>query len=72
MGRIISREILFYLVHIGLNHWQHIQGDQGGKTIIRGSGKDHVIKLWIRDDVGYDIDTPDDFERLKQRESEAL
>ena len=58
------------------SHWfeslQHIQGDQGGKTIIRGSGKDHVIKLWIRDDVGYDIDTPDDFERLKQRESEAL
>ena len=42
------------------------------KTIIRGSGKDHVIKLWICDDVGYDIDTPDDFERLKQRESEAL
>ena len=28
--------------------------------------------LLIRDDVGYDIDTPDDFERLKQRESEAL
>lgn len=58
------------------SHWfeslQHIQGDQGGKTIIRGSGKDHVIKLWIRDDIGYDIDTPDDFERLKQRESEAL
>ena len=26
----------------------------------------------IRDDVGYDIDTPDDFERLKHRESEAL
>lgn len=58
------------------SHWfeslQHIQGDQGGKTIIRGSGKDHVIKLWISDDIGYDIDTPDDFERLKQRESEAL
>lgn len=58
------------------SHWfeslQHIQGDQGGKTIIRGSGKDHVIKLWIRDDIGYDIDTPDDFERLKQRESEVL
>lgn len=58
------------------SHWfeslQHIQGDQGGKTIIRGSGKDHVIKLWIRDDIGYDIDTPDDFECLKQRESEAL
>ena len=58
------------------SHWfeslQHIQGDQGGKTIIRGSGKDHVIKLWICDDIGYDIDTPDDFERLKQRESEVL
>ena len=58
------------------SHWfeplQHIQGDQGGKTIIRGNGKDHVIKLWIRDDIGCDIDTPDDFERLKQRESEAL
>ena len=72
MGRIISREILFCLVHIGLNHCHISKADQGGKTIIRGSGKDHVIKLWIRDDVGYDIDTPDDFERLKQRESEAL
>lgn len=58
------------------SHWfnflQQIQGDQGGKTIIRGAGKDHVIKLWIRDDIGCDIDIPDDFERLKQRESEAL
>ena len=72
MGRIISREILFCLVHIGLNHFNISKGIKVGKTIIRGSGKDHVIKLWIRDDVGYDIDTPDDFERLKQRESEAL
>ena len=57
------------------SHWfeslQHIQGIKV-ETIIRGSGKDHVIKLWIRDDIGYDIETPDDFERLKQRESEAL
>jgi hypothetical protein len=30
------------------------------------------LKLWIRDDIGDDIDTPDDFERLKHRESEAL
>ena len=51
---------------------QQIQGDQGGKTIIRGDGKDYVLKLWIRDDIGDDIDTPDDFERLKHRESEAL
>ena len=51
---------------------QQIQGDQGGKTIIRGDGKDYVLKLWIREDIGDDIDTPDDFERLKHRESEAL
>ena len=51
---------------------QQIQGDQGGKTIIHGDGKAHVVKLWISDDIGDDIDTPDDFERLKHRESEAL
>lgn len=58
------------------SHWfdylQQIQGDQGGKTIIHGDGKAHVVKLWISDDIGDDIDTPDDFERLKHRESEAL
>ncbi|MBF1764024.1 MAG: nucleotidyltransferase family protein, partial [Veillonella sp.] len=41
-------------------------------TIIHGDGKAHVVKLWISDDIGDDIDTPDDFERLKHRESEAL
>ena len=71
MGRIISREILFYLVHIGLNHCNISEGIKVAKLSF-AVGKDHVIKLWIRDDVGYDIDTPDDFERLKQRESEAL
>ena len=72
MGRTINRETPFSLVLIGLIFLQQIQGDQGGKTIIRGDGKDYVLKLWIRDDIGDDIDTPDDFERLKHRESEAL
>ncbi|PQL21093.1 nucleotidyltransferase family protein [Veillonella denticariosi JCM 15641] len=51
---------------------QQIDGDQGGKTIIRGIGKDHVVKVWISDDIGVDIDTPDDFKHLQGRESETL
>lgn len=58
------------------SHWftalQHIEGDKGGKTIIRGAGRAHVVKVWISDDVGDDMDTPDDFKRLQHRESEAL
>lgn len=72
MGQIITREIPFSLVLYWFDFLQQIQGDQGGKTIIRGEGQAHVVKLWISDDVGDDIDTPDDFERLKHRESEAL
>ena len=72
MGQIITREIPFSLVLIGLIIYNRFQGDQGGKTIIHGDGKAHVVKLWISDDIGDDIDTPDDFERLKHRESEAL
>lgn len=51
---------------------QQIDGDQGGKTVIRGIGKEHVVKVWISDDIGDDIDTPDDFKRLQGRESEIL
>ena len=58
MGRTINRETPFSLVLIGFDFLQQIQGDQGGKTIIRGDGKDYVLKLWIRDDIGDDIDTP--------------
>ena len=49
-----SFSIWFTLV---LNHCNISKGIKGGETIIRGSGKDYVIKLWILDDVGYDIDT---------------
>lgn len=70
-GANYHREILFSLVLIGLIIYNRFK-DQGGKTIIHGDGKAHVVKLWISDDIGDDIDTPDDFERLKHRESEAL
>ena len=72
MGQIITREIplsLWFL--IGLIIYNRFKGIKG-KTIIHGDGKAHVVKLWISDDIGDDIDTPDDFERLKHRESEAL
>ena len=71
-GELSIREIPFSFGSHWFDFLQQIQGDQGGKTIIRGDGKDYVLKLWIRDDIGDDIDTPDDFERLKHRESEAL
>lgn len=51
---------------------QHIDGDQGGKTIIRGEGKQYVRQLWISSDIGDDIDTPEDLERLRRREREVL
>ena len=45
MGRIISRGNPVLFGSLWFESLQHIQGDQGGKTIIRGSGKDHVIKI---------------------------
>ncbi len=57
MGQIITREIPFSLVLIGLIIYSRFKGIKGGKTIIHGDGKAHVVKLWISDDIGDDIDT---------------
>ena len=72
MGANYHSGNLFSLVPHWFDYLQQIQGGSRGKTIIHGDGKAHVVKLWISDDIGDDIDTPDDFERLKHRESEAL
>lgn len=51
---------------------RHIEGDQGGKTIIHGPGKEYVQYVWISDDIGDDVDTPEDFQRIRNRESEDV
>ena len=42
-----------------------IQGDKGGRTIIDTAG-DHVTEVKIEQpEIGYDIDTPADFEKIR-------
>lgn len=57
-------------------HWFdalcHIEGDQGGKTIIQGPGRDYIRNIWIPADIGDDVDTPTDYERIGNRESEDI
>ena len=48
------------------------KGDKGGKTIIHGPGKNYVQHIWISVDIGDDIDTPEDFQRISNRESEDV
>ena len=57
-------------------HWfeelQHIEGDQGGRTIIRGVGQNFVEYVSIIPEWGFDIDTPEDYNDLQHRESEGV
>lgn len=57
-------------------HWfeelQHIEGDQGGRTIIRGVGHNSVEYVSIISEWGFDIDTPEDYNDLQHRESEGV
>ena len=57
-------------------HWfedlQHIEGDQGGRTIIRGVGHNFVEYVSIIPEWGFDIDTPEDYNDLQHRESEGV
>ena len=57
-------------------HWfealQHIEGDQGGRTIIRGAGHNFVEYVSIIPEWGFDIDTPEDYNDLQHRESEGV
>lgn len=57
-------------------HWfdalQHIEGDQGGRTIIRGEGRDFVEYIHITSEWGFDVDTPEDYNDLQHRESEGV
>lgn len=57
-------------------HWfedlQHIEGDQGGRTIIRGVGQNFVEYVSIIPEWGLDIDTPEDYNDLQHRESEGV
>lgn len=51
---------------------QHIEGDQGGRTIIRGAGHNFVEYVSITPEWGFDIDTPEDYNDLQHRESEGV
>jgi len=51
---------------------QHIEGDQGGRTIIRGVGQNFVEYVSIIPEWGFDIDTPEDYNDLQHRESEGV
>lgn len=57
-------------------HWfedlQHIEGDQGGRTILRGEGHNFVEYVSIIPEWGFDIDTPEDYNDLQHRESEGV
>lgn len=57
-------------------HWfealQHIEGDQGGRTIIRDVGQNFVEYVSIIPEWGFDIDTPEDYNDLQHRESEGV
>lgn len=57
-------------------HWfealQHIEGDQGGRTIIRAAGHNFVEYVSIIPEWGFDIDTPEDYNDLQHRESEGV
>ena len=57
-------------------HWfealQHIEGDQGGRTIIRDVGQNFVEYVSIIPEWGFDIDTPEDYNDLQRRESEGV
>lgn len=57
-------------------HWfealQQIEGDQGGRTIIRGAGHNFVEYESIIPEWGFDIDTPEDYNDLQHRESEGV
>lgn len=57
-------------------HWfealQHIEGDQGGRTIIRDVGQNFVEYVSIIPEWGLDIDTPEDYNDLQHRESEGV
>ncbi len=57
-------------------HWfedlQHIEGDQGGRTIIRGVGHNFVEYVSIIPEWGFDIDTPEDYNDLQHREREGV
>mgnify|MGYP007093266057 FL=1 len=58
------------------NHWfdalQTIEGDQGGRTIICGEGQDFIKYVYIASDWGDDVDTPEDYNDLLNRESEGV
>ena len=58
------------------NHWfdalQNIEGDQGGRTIICGEGQDFIKHVYIASDWGIDVDTPEDYNDLLNRESEGV
>ena len=53
-------------------HWAHalrwIEGDQGGRIILKGEGKPYVQHLWLdrerRIHSGSDVDTKEDYERI--------
>ena len=53
-------------------HWAQalrcIEGDQGGRIILKGDGKPYVQHLWLdrerRIHSGSDVDTKEDYERI--------
>lgn len=47
------------------NDLLNIQGDRGGRTVIEAAG-DNVIHIKIaHSHIGYDVDTPEDFSKIK-------
>ena len=53
-------------------HWfnelKQIDGDKGGRRILKETGKPYVTYVSIQEDMGVDVDTPDDYQRLLEIE----
>ncbi len=53
-------------------HWfnelKQIDGDKGGRRILKETGKPYVTYVFIQEDMGVDVDTPDDYQRLLEIE----
>lgn len=47
------------------SYLQHIDGDQGGRTILKGEGQPYTVPVLIAEDEHIDIDTMDVYERIR-------